>query len=150
MAQVKIKIKKVREGEWIPKQMTEEAVGFDVCAAEDVAIFNVRASDTADLIPLGFAMEIPRGYHAKLFLRSSIGKNTKLRLANGTGIIDSDYRGEVMLLVENLSRERIRIAKGTRIAQMIIEKNVDVHFEEATELTATKRGKGGLGSTGGK
>lgn len=146
---LKIKIKRLRGGVSLPQRMTEGAVGYDVYAAESVQVYNTNAHAEAVSVPLGFALELPKGYHAKLFLRSSIGKRTKIRLANGTGIIDSDYRGEVMLLVENIGRSMVSIREGTRIAQMLIEKNVDVEFVDAGELTDTKRGEGGFGSTGG-
>lgn len=144
---VKVKIKKLHEDAVLPQQMTEGAAAFDLTAIEDIFVPNVRAYDKAMVIPLGFAMEIPKGYHAKIVLRSSIGMNTKLRLSNQVGIIDSDYRGEVKLLIENLGAERARIAKGTRIAQMIIEKTLDVVFEATEKLSDTKRGEGGFGST---
>lgn len=144
---VKVKIKKLHEDAVLPQQMTEGAAAFDLTVMEDIFVPNVRAYDKAMVIPLGFAMEIPKGYHAKIVLRSSIGMNTKLRLSNQVGIIDNDYRGEVKLLIENLGAERARIAKGTRIAQMIIEKNLDVVFEATEKLSDTKRGEGGFGST---
>lgn len=144
---IKVKIKKLYEDAVLPRQMTEGAAAFDLTVIEDIFVPNVRAYDKAIVIPLGFAMEIPKGYHAKIVLRSSIGMNTKLRLSNQVGIIDSDYRGEVKLLIENLGAERARIAKGTRIAQMIIEKNLDVVIEAAEKLSDTKRGEGGFGST---
>lgn len=144
---IKVKIEKLHEDAVLPRQMTEGAAAFDLTVIEDIFVPNVRAYDKAIVIPLGFAMEIPKGYHAKIVLRSSIGMNTKLRLSNQVGIIDSDYRGEVKLLIENLGAERARIAKGTRIAQMIIEKNLDVVIEAAEKLSDTKRGEGGFGST---
>ena len=84
----------------------------------------------------------------KVVLRSSIGLNTKIRLANQVAIIDSDYRGELKLIVENPSRGVVKISKGTRVAQCLIEKNIPVKFTEVEELSETKRGTGGLGSTG--
>lgn len=132
----------------MPIKKTDGAACFDVFTSKYVEVKNTNAYDKAVKVPLGFCMSIPVGYHAKLFLRSSIGLNTKVRLANGTGIIDSDYRGEVCLLLENCSRDIVKINAGARIAQMLIEKNVGVVFEPVEDLKDTKRGSGGFGSTG--
>lgn len=145
-----VKVKRLTANAKLPEKQTEEAACFDVSSNETVAIRNLNADDKATLVHTGLAFEIPKGYHMKVFLRSSVGLKTRLRLANQTGIIDSDYRGELMLLIENLGRERVFIAEGQRIAQVLIEKNVDVSFEEATELLGTHRGTKGLGSTGDK
>lgn len=146
---MKVKIKKLVENAVVPARHSEGAVGYDLVTTEDATVLNVRAEDKAVMLHTGLALEIPKGYHGKIYLRSSIGMNTKLRLANQTGIIDSDYRGEIMLPVDNMGTERINIAAGTRIAQLVIEKNIEVYFEEAT-LSVTKRGKGGFGSTDAK
>ena len=145
-----VKVKRLTANAKLPEKQTEGAACFDVSSNETIAIRNLNADDKATLVHTGLAFEIPKGYHMKVFLRSSVGLKTKLRLANQTGIIDSDYRGELMLLIENLGRERVFIAEGQRIAQVLIEKNVDVSFEEATELLGTSRGTKGLGSTGDK
>ena len=99
------------------------------------------------LVPLGFAMEIPDGYHAKVLPRSSTGLKTPVRMANSCGIIDSDYRGEVMMIAEAV-REDWHITAGDRVAQMLIEKNEPVVLVESDELSDTVRGSGGFGSTG--
>lgn len=143
-----IKVKKLDPRATIPAQMTEGSACFDVSTIEDVYIRTLNASDKADIIHTGLAFEIPDGYHMKVFLRSSIGLNTKLRLANQVGIIDSDYRGELMLIVENPSRNIVKIPKGTRVAQCLIEKNVPIEFVEADSLSKTARGTKGIGSTG--
>ena len=146
---MKVKIKKLVENAVVPARHSEGAVGYDLVTTEDATVLNVRAEDKAVMLHTGLSLEIPKGYHGKIYLRSSIGMNTKLRLANQTGIIDSDYRGEIMLPVDNMGTERINIAAGTRIAQLVIEKNIEVYFEEAP-LSVTKRGKGGFGSTDAK
>lgn len=145
---VVLKVKRLREDAVLPERKTDGAACFDLWTPEDIYVRTLNAEDKAVCVPTGLAFEIPEGYHMKIFLRSSIGLNTKLRLANQIGIIDSDYRGEVQLLVENPSRQPVRIPKGTRVAQCLIEKNIPVVFEEVKELRETKRGKGGLGSTG--
>ena len=84
----------------------------------------------------------------KLFMRSSYGAKSKLRLSNCVGIIDASYRGEVQGLFDNVGYDLEGIQKGDRFMQGLIEKNVDIEFEEVDELTETKRGTGGFGSTG--
>lgn len=155
--QVKIKL---LPGGKMPTKGTEGAAAFDCYAAED-AVINGKPV----LIGLGFALELPPGYHAKIFPRSSIGLKTTLRQPNSCGIIDSDYRGEVKAMYESkLSEHEVKqygnvigvitgvepykITKGARIAQMLIERNVDVEFVEVEELSETDRGAGGFGSTG--
>lgn len=145
---VVVKVKRLDERAKLPERKTEEAACFDLATIEDIYVRTLNAEDKAVIIRTGLAFEIPKGYHMKLFLRSSIGYNTKLRLANQTGIIDSDYRGELKILVENPSRTPIKIGAGTRIAQCLIEKNVPVSFSEVKELEETERGEGGIGSTG--
>lgn len=159
MKQVKIKL---LPGGIMPTKGTKGAAAWDCYAAEDVAV-----SAEPVLIGLGFAIEIPEGYHAKIFPRSSIGYKTNLRQPNCCGIIDSDYRGEVKAMYESRIEERVVthsdavlvgvhkcvgtstvIKAGDRIAQMLIEKNEDFELVEADELSDTERGTGGFGSTG--
>lgn len=126
---------------------------------------NITVGAKPVLIGLGFALELPHGYHAKIFPRSSTGLKTTLRQPNSCGIIDSDYRGEVKAMYESKLSERevkqygnsigvitgvepYKITKGDRIAQMLIERNEDVEFIEVDELSETERGANGFGSTG--
>lgn len=145
---LKVLVKRINPDAVIPSYKTDGAACFDLMTQEDIYLRTLNASDKAMMVHTGLAFEIPKGYHMKIFLRSSTGLNTHLRLANGTGIIDADYRGEVMLLVENVSKYPVSIPKGTRIAQGMIEKNIPVVFEEVKELSDTQRGQGGFGSTG--
>ena len=141
-----VRFKRLNEDVLIPMRKTSEAVGFDIASIADYEIKNINVYPKATKIQTGIALDIPKGYHAKLFLRSSTGLNTKLRLANGTGIIDSDYKGEVIILAENNSRETVRVAKGDRIAQILIGCDLDVVFEEADEIAeSTHKGFGGIG-----
>lgn len=140
MIEVKIKL---LDGGIMPTKGTKGAAAFDCYAREDVAV-----SDKAALIGLGFAMEIPEGYHAKIFPRSSIGLKTNLRQPNSCGIIDSDYRGEVKAMYEAKYNGFNLVRKGERIAQMLIERNEPVELVEVDELSETDRGSGGFGSTG--
>ncbi|WP_419078732.1 dUTP diphosphatase [Phascolarctobacterium faecium] len=157
--QVKIKL---LPGGKMPTKGTEGAAAFDCYAREDITV-----GEEPVLIGLGFALELPPGYHAKIFPRSSTGLKTSLRQPNSCGIIDSDYRGEVKAMYESKSKmleckvnkygnvfnvitgtKPHVIKKGDRIAQMLIERNVDVEFVEVEELSETDRGAGGFGSTG--
>lgn len=147
MATVKpvIKFKPLRPDVCVPAKATDDAACYDLVLPDDI----VLPPQQVTKVGLGFAMELPKGYHAKLFLRSSTGKNTRLRLGNGTGIIDADYRGEVCALIDNISGFFARAFKGDRLVQMMIDKNIAVSFVPTTEeLEETKRGAGGFGSTG--
>lgn len=132
----------------LPMKQTAGSACFDLAILEDTYIPPIKAVDFPSILRTGLAFAIPEGYHMKVFLRSSVGAKSNLRLANHVGIIDSDYRGEVQLIIENLGRSGIHLPAGTRLAQYLIEKNVPVVFEEVDELEMTARGTGGIGSTG--
>lgn len=141
---ITVKFKALRPDVCVPTKATDDAACYDLVLPEDI----VLPPQQVTKVGLGFAMELPKGYHAKLFLRSSTGKNTRLRLGNGTGIIDADYRGEVCALIDNISGFFARAFKGDRLVQMMIDKNNAVSFVPTEELEETKRGAGGFGSTG--
>ena len=132
----------------LPQRKTEGAACFDLFTVEDTFIPPAEDSARAYHVRTGLSVAIPEGYHMKIFLRSSAGLNSRLRLANQTGIIDSDYRGEVSLIIENYGYGPFTLPAGTRIAQCLIERNIPVVFEEVDELEMTMRGTGGFGSTG--
>ncbi|GAA6391493.1 dUTP diphosphatase [Megasphaera massiliensis] len=142
-----LQFKRLTEDAKPPYRATEGSACFDLYANDTVRIYPQRGQDKAYMIPTGIALYIPSGYHVQLFVRSSTGLKTKLRLANGVGVIDSDYTGEVMLLVENIGVSAHTINKGERIAQMMLVKNEQATLEEVEE--ATKEGEhDGFGSTG--
>lgn len=143
-----LKVLKLHEDAQVPEATTSGSVGLDLSSLYALEVLPNRIIPTAYIVHTGIALEIPKGYHGKVFLRSSIGANTKMRLANGTGIIDSDYRGELMLLVENISQYSEYISKGQRIAQLLIEKNESIKTVVVDSLSDTKRGTEGIGSTG--
>ena len=142
-----LKIKKLYPDAVLPEIKTEGSVGYDLSAYGDYRVLR-RFSREAVVVKTGVAVEIPTGYHGQIYLRSSIGKATKLRLANGTGIIDSDYRGELILLLENVGEYSEFIKHGDRIAQLVLAENVVFDVEEVKTLQETKRNGKGLGSTG--
>lgn len=126
-----------------PPLVTDGNAGFDFYAIEDTDIQGRGVK-----VRTGLKLAIPEGYHIKLFMRSSMGANTNIRMSNCVGIIDSSYRGEVMGIFDNDYRVQT-IKKGDRFMQGILESNIGIEFEEAEELGDTNRGEGGFGSTGG-
>lgn len=145
---VNIKFKKLDPKATIPKAMTGGAAGLDLVCLNRLAVTPNRWSSKAAIVRTGLAMELPAGYYAEVVLRSSTGRDTKLRLANQVGIIDSDYRGEIMLYVENLGDHLEIIEAGQRIAQLLIHKVEEVVIAETTDdLSETTRGLES-GSTG--
>ena len=146
--QVVLKVKRLHKDALLPQRLTSGAAGYDIALYDYVTIHPKRIGVVQTMIKTGIALEIPKGYHAKVFLRSSIGLKTDVRLANGTGIIDSDYRGELKLIVENIGQYACFFNPGDRIAQLVIEKNTDVLLEEEVDnLSETERGENGIGST---
>jgi len=145
---VKVQVVRLHPDARLPQRQTKGAACFDLFTVEDITIPAAAYDTRSHLIRTGLAVAIPEGYHMKVFLRSSVGLHSRLRLANQTGIIDSDYRGEVFLILENFSPQPFHIPAGTRIAQCLIERNIPVIFEEIDELEMTERATGGFGSTG--
>jgi dUTP pyrophosphatase len=142
-----IKIKKLHPGAVVPQYATAGAACFDLVCVNEVMI---RPGREHVALKTGLAFEIPEGYVMKVYSRSGHGFKNGIRLANGTGIIDSDYRGEVMVKMHNDGDAAVLITAGERIAQAMIEPIQQVSFEVAEELSDTARGSGGLGSTGTK
>lgn len=143
-----MKIKKLNENAVIPTYGTEYSAGADLyaCTEEDITI---NPGETK-LIKTGIAMEIPVGYAGFIYARSGLASKKGLAPANKVGVIDADYRGEVMVALYNQSNESQVIAAKERIAQLVIAPFLKVEFEEVDELTETVRGAGGFGSTGTK
>lgn len=137
-----LKIKKLDEHAVVPKAMTKEAAGLDIAVSSPVNFF----PNVVTKVYTGIAMAIPKGYHGELHIRSSWGQRG-IRLANCTGIIDSDYRGEIMLCVINDTNSVYHVLEGDRIAQFILVKDPAFNIEEVTELNKTERDVGGFGST---
>jgi len=129
-----------------PKYATEVSSGADLLAALDDAI--VLRSLERVLIPTGLFLEIPPGYEAQVRPRSGLALRRGLTVLNSPGTIDADYRGEIMVIMVNLSPEEITILPGERIAQIVFAPVIQAVFEEKNELLNTERGAGGFGSTG--
>jgi dUTP pyrophosphatase len=143
---VRIRIRRLREtAAPLPRYMTDGAVGMDLAAAIDVPI--TLAPGARTLVPTGFAIAIPRGYEGQVRPRSGLALRRGISIPNSPGTIDPDYRGEVAVLLVNLSAETARIEPGERIAQLVICPVVRCELEEVEELDATTRGSGGFGHT---
>lgn len=143
-----MKIKKLNENAVIPTYGTEYSAGADLyaCTDEDITI---NPGET-ELIKTGIAIEIPVGYAGFIYARSGLASKKGLAPANKVGVIDADYRGEIMVALYNQSNEPQVIAAKERIAQLVIAPFLKVEFEEVDELTETVRDAGGFGSTGTK
>ena len=140
--------KKLREQAKQPCYGTQWAAGADLYACLDEPL-TVRAGET-EFVPTGLAMEIPGGMVGLIYARSGLACKKGLAPANKVGVIDSDYRGEIMVALYNHSNSDITIESGERIAQMVITPYFFAEYEEAEELSDTVRGEGGFGSTGTK
>ena len=143
-----VKIKKLNTSAIIPTYGTEFSAGADLyaCLKETVTI---AAGETA-FINTGLAMEVPVGFAGFIYARSGLACKKGLAPANKVGVIDADYRGEVIVALHNHSKNDIAIEHGERIAQLVIAPFLTAQFEEADELEDTIRGTGGFGSTGTK
>jgi dUTP pyrophosphatase len=139
-------IKKLRPDATIPEYQTDHAAAMDLCAAIDVPI--TLKSLERRVIPTGFAISLPSGYEAQIRGRSGLAAKHGIALANGVGTIDADYRGEVGVILVNVSHESFTIEPGMRIAQMLVAGYEKVLWQEVDELDMTERGEGGFGSTG--
>ena len=143
-APLPLKVKRLVEHAILPVKGSEHAAGYDLYTSntEDIVI----PGGGKALIPTGCSFSIPHGNYGRIAPRSGLA--WKKHLDVGAGVIDSDYRGEVRVVIFNLSQEAYTVTQGERIAQMIIEKVVPTDLVEVDDLEETIRGKGGFGSTG--
>ncbi len=130
----------------LPAYQTEHAAGMDVYANLEAEI-KLQPLERA-LIPTGFFIELPLGYEAQIRPRSGLAYKHGITVLNSPGTIDADYRGEVKVLLVNLSNETFIIKNGERIAQMIIAPYTQIQWQPVESLSETQRGTGGYGSTG--
>ncbi len=137
-----IKIKKLKTDATLPSYAHAGDAGMDMYAAEDV---HVRKGERAK-VPTGIAMEIPEGYVGLVWDKSGLSINHGLKTLGG--VIDSGYRGEIIIGIANLSSEDYTIERGHKVAQLLIQKIESPVIEEAIELNDSHRGEKGLGSTG--
>lgn len=148
MNEVKVDIKKLNEKAIIPTYGTEFAAGCDLYACiDDNLVFN--PGDTI-LVKTGVAMEVPTGYAGLIYARSGLASKKGLAPANKVGVVDSDYRGEIMVALHNHSNEVRIVEPNERIAQFVITPYLKALFNEVESLDDTERGNNGFGSTGNK
>lgn len=144
MADVKIKI--LREGVNIPKYATEGSAAVDLSAAIEEPITLMPGERR--LIPTGIAISIPDGTVAIVCARSGLSYKKGINAANGIGVIDSDYRGEIFFSAANISSEPYTVEPGERVAQLMLMPYLRMDFNVTDDLDSTNRGEGGFGSTG--
>lgn len=141
-----IRIKKLNDRAIIPTKGSRQAAGYDLyaCTEHDVII----APHSSAKIGTGVSMAIPEGYFGAVYARSGLSAKKGLRPANCVGVIDSDYRGELIVALHNDTDVEKTIDKNERIAQLVVTPYLSVEFQETDELDDTERGSGGFGSTG--
>ncbi len=143
-----IRVKKLDARAELPSLGSEFAAGADLRACLDAPL-TIAPGQTA-LIHTGLALEIPVGYAGLVYARSGLALKRSLAPANKVGVIDADYRGEVMVALHNHGAEPQTIEHGERVAQLVVTPFLAVDYEQADDLTDTARGAGGFGSTGTK
>lgn len=141
-----IRVKKLDPSAILPTYGSAEAAGADLyaCVPETVT---VEPGETA-WIPTGIALEVPKGCAGLIYARSSLGAKRGLAPANKVGVIDSDYRGEIRVVLFNHSKQTQKVEPGERVAQLLITPVYTPAYEEVEDLSDTHRGEGGFGSTG--
>lgn len=141
---MKLNVKKLTKDAKLPVFANPGDAGMDLYSAESLQI----KKGERKIVKTGIAVEIPKGYVGLIWDKS--GRAAKEGLHILAGVIDSSYRGEIMVVSQNLSQKQVRILKGEKIAQMLIQKVENPKISEVKELGSTQRGKGGFGSTGKK
>ena len=141
-----IRVKKLREGALLPTYGTAQAAGADLYACLEAPL-TIAPGETA-WVPTGLALEVPEGCAGLVYARSGLATKRGLAPANKVGVIDSDYRGEITVVLYNHGSEAQTISAGERIAQLIITPVLTPAYTETDRLTETLRGTGGFGSTG--
>ena len=144
---VPVQVKRLEHGEGLelPKYATAGAAGMDVLAAEDVTL----APGARHAVATGLAVAIPEGYEIQVRPRSGLALKHGISVPNTPGTIDSDYRGELKVILINHGAEAFEIRRGDRVAQLVLAPVTRASWAEVAELDATERGEGGFGSTGG-
>lgn len=141
---VKVLLKRLNTNSMIPTYMTRGSSGLDLYSAEEKII----PPGKWEMIATGIAVEIPQGYEGQIRSRSGLAKNHGIFVLNSPGTIDSDYRGEVKVILMNLGDEPFKVSIGDRIAQLVIVPVVRAEVLEVEELSITERNDGGFGHTG--
>lgn len=147
---VAVRVRRLAHGEGLdlPRQTTRGAAGLDLPAACPSEAPIVIAPGARALVPTGLALELPPGFEAQVRPRSGLALEHGITVLNTPGTIDADYRGEVGVLLVNLGERPFTVARGQRIAQLVVAPVAAVQLVSADELDPTPRGAGGFGSTG--
>lgn len=132
----------------LPQYATEFSAGLDVRSASDTPI--VLSPLERAIVPTGLYLEIPEGYEVQVRPRSGLAAKHGITVLNAPGTIDADYRGEVCVILANMSNEAYTVEPGERIAQLVLARFEKLEWQETDELSESVRGKGGFGSTGTK
>lgn len=132
------------EGAILPGYQTADAAGMDLCSTVDFALEPLERR----LVPTGIRMAIPRGFEGQVRPRSGLALKHGISMVNAPGTIDSDYRGEIGVLLVNLGQNRVEFKSGDRVAQLVICPVIQASLILVAELGETERGSGGFGSTG--
>lgn len=146
---IKVSFKKLNANATVPSYSSKSAAGADIYACTEGENIVIAPGETK-MVHTGIALEIPEGYAGLVYARSGIATKRGLAPANKVGVIDSDYRGEIMVSLHNHSSDVQEITDGERIAQLVIAPYLAVEFSQVDELSDTERGSGGFGSTGNK
>ena len=144
-----MKVKIVNKSQWpSPQYATPQSAGVDLRAniTEEIVLPSLGRT----IVPTGLFLEIPAGYEAQVRPRSGLAAKKGITVLNAPGTVDSDYRGEVGVILVNLSNEPVTIGPGERVAQMVFARHEQVEWEEVGTLEESERGAGGFGSTGRK
>ncbi|WP_120923821.1 dUTP diphosphatase [Helicobacter pylori] len=141
---MKIKIQKIHPNALIPKYQTEGSSGFDLHAVEEVMI----KPHSVGLVRIGICLSLEVGYELQVRTRSGLALNHQVMVLNSPGTVDNDYRGEIKVILANLSDKDFKVQVGDRIAQGVVQKTYKAEFIECERLDETSRGSGGFGSTG--
>jgi dUTP pyrophosphatase len=148
MRNLEVKVLENGFGLPLPKYETEGAAGLDLFAATKENKKILIAPNSAEMIPTGIAIAVPSGYEAQIRPRSGLAAKNGITVLNSPGTIDSDYRGEILVMLINHSKKDFEVVRGMRIAQMVISKIEQFNLISVDELNTTDRGKDGFGSTG--
>jgi dUTP pyrophosphatase len=148
MGELRVLLKVLPHGEGVepPAYATAGSAACDLRAAIEGPLLILPGGRT--LVPTGVAMAIPEGYEGQVRMRSGLAHDKGLALLNAPGTIDSDYRGEIRVILANLGSEPVTLERGERIAQLVFAPVARARFERVGELPASPRGQGGFGSTG--
>jgi dUTP pyrophosphatase len=144
--EVLVKVVGMGEREFLPERSTEGSSGWDLMAAVHVDVV-IHPMERA-IVPTGIALSIPRGTEGQVRPRSGLALNYGVTIVNAPGTIDSDYRGEIKVILINFGKEKYTVKRGDRVAQIVFSKVQEVTVSPVPDLDSTERGSGGFGSTG--